>query len=494
MAYFNELPLIEYPSRFKNKSSNQDYTSVRNLFRRAILRSDILNSITAFSFYQVKPNERAEQIAERFYGDPELDWVILITNNIVNYRSQWVLDNDAFYEYLMDKYETEDNLNEIKYYETNLVKDEFDRTIVPEKLQIQTDLYQEFRTKTGKENPLYYDLEFYPVPNKYYPLKVETNLSQYVEVWERDNLGPNEEYTGEKYEVSNTFVKKKIVPPIQSESIPPYTRFDYSILDVYSRENQPIDIIAPNDLDGWPYKWGGNFDIYTRTEGIFTVDYKPILGKAVDITDDYRLYTISSFDEVDFFTYTEGTTLPDQANEIYEFQDPDANLELKREPSKFEIQRNSKGEIIRVKVLDGGQDYFEGQEIIVKGSLIGGEDIIDDIVITVTKTKPKAQFRFFSIGDELNEPYPNMKISTFNETGISYMNSSYVKVDVFDNFNAVSNYEYENTLNENTRRLLILKPEYVNVFIGELRNIMSYDKSSETINKRLKRVENSNIF
>lgn len=494
MAYFNELPLVEYPSKFADKSSNTDYVSVRNIFRRAVLRSDILDAITSFSFYQIRSNERADQLAERFYGDPELDWVILITNNIVNYRSQWALDNDAFHNYLMDKYEDEDTLNQIRYYETNLVKDEFDRTIVPEKLQIQTDLYQEFRTTEGRENPLFYDLQFYPVPDKYYPLKVETNLSQYVEVWERDNLGPNEEYTGEEYRVSDTFVKSRITPPIQSPSIPPYTRFDYSYLDVYDRNDNPIEIVVPNDLDGWPYKWGGNFDIYTRTEGIFTVDYKPILGKAVDITDDYRLYTISSFDEVDFFTYTEGTTLPDEANQVYEIRHPDVNPNLKREPSRFQIQRNSKGEIIRVKVLDGGQDYVEGEKILVKGSLIGGEDITDDIVIAVDKTKPKAQFRFFSIGDELNEPYPNMKISTFNETGISYMNSSYIKVDIFDNQNVITNYEYENQINEESRRLLILKPEYVNVFIGELRNIMSYDKSSETISKNIKRVQVSNLF
>ena len=111
MAYFNELPNIQYLSRFADQSSNEDYTLAKNIFRRARLREDVANAATAFQYYQIKDDERPDQIAERIYGDPELDWVVLITNNITNYPSQWTLSNDSFYEYLIDKYGSEEELD-----------------------------------------------------------------------------------------------------------------------------------------------------------------------------------------------------------------------------------------------------------------------------------------------------------------------------------------------------------------------------------------------
>ena len=73
MAYFNNLPLVEYPSRFKEQSSNQDYIPVRNIFRRAKLREDIASYITAFNYYQIKEDERPDQISEKVYGTPMFD-------------------------------------------------------------------------------------------------------------------------------------------------------------------------------------------------------------------------------------------------------------------------------------------------------------------------------------------------------------------------------------------------------------------------------------
>ena len=51
----------------------------------------------------------------------------------------------------------------------------------------------------------------------------------------------------------------------------------------------------------------------------------------------------------------------------------------------------------------------------------------------------------------------------------------------------VTNYEYENDLNEKKRTILILKPQYLSVIITDLKNIMTYDSESLTyINDNLK--------
>jgi len=139
MAYFRELPNISYISRLPDVSSNEEYITVKNLFKRAKLRTDVVNIITAFNYYQVEDNQRPEVVASKLYNDPELDWVILITNNITNVREQWPLSNNDLYNYMLDKYGTEVALSSIHHYETIEVKDEYDRLVVPSGLQVDSN-------------------------------------------------------------------------------------------------------------------------------------------------------------------------------------------------------------------------------------------------------------------------------------------------------------------------------------------------------------------
>jgi hypothetical protein len=93
----------------------------------------------------------------------------------------------------------------------------------------------------------------------------------------------------------------------------------------------------------------------------------------------------------------------------------------------------------------------------------------------------------------MNLPLPGLTVSIFNETEISYTNTSGSKVDVRDKQIKVSNYQYEIELNDDNRQILLLRPEYLGVFISDMKNIMSYAPSSETIDNKTKRVYNSKI-
>ena len=58
---------------------------------------------------------------------------------------------------------------------------------------------------------------------------------------------------------------------------------------------------------------------------------------------------------------------------------------------------------------------------------------------------------------------------------------------------AVTNLEYEYTINENKREIDILNPSYLQMFINDLRDIVRYDKSSSYIAKDLASTENTNV-
>ena len=46
---------------------------LKNLFKRAKLRTDIDQAITAFEYYQIPDNMRPDVLAKNLYDNPELD-------------------------------------------------------------------------------------------------------------------------------------------------------------------------------------------------------------------------------------------------------------------------------------------------------------------------------------------------------------------------------------------------------------------------------------
>ena len=129
MSYFRELPNIFYQSQSKDRNSSNDYVLVKNLFRRTKLRDDLQSAVTIFDKYQISPGERPDIIAEQLYGDPGLDWVVMMTANIINVRDQWPLSDSELYKYAENKYGTK--LNDVRFHETTEVKDSSGRLILP---------------------------------------------------------------------------------------------------------------------------------------------------------------------------------------------------------------------------------------------------------------------------------------------------------------------------------------------------------------------------
>ena len=129
MTYFRELPNLNYQSTSSDRSSSRDYVVVKNIFRRAKLRDDLKYIFTSLVDYYIKDGVRPDQVADNVYGDPELDWVVLTSANIINVRDEWPLDSGEMYNYALNKYGND--LNQIRHYETTEVKDSSGRLILP---------------------------------------------------------------------------------------------------------------------------------------------------------------------------------------------------------------------------------------------------------------------------------------------------------------------------------------------------------------------------
>ena len=57
----------------------------------------------------------------------------------------------------------------------------------------------------------------------------------------------------------------------------------------------------------------------------------------------------------------------------------------------------------------------------------------------------------------------------------------------------ISNYEYETRINDEKRNIFVLREEYLQQFLNDMRQMMTYNKSSEYINSKTIQTENTNI-
>ena len=102
--YFRNIPDFEYVSRASEPKNISDYATVKNLFKRGKLREEIFANLNFFTKYNIIGDERPDNVAFKIYGDETLDWIILLSNNILNIRTEWPMPQRAFDRFLIGKY------------------------------------------------------------------------------------------------------------------------------------------------------------------------------------------------------------------------------------------------------------------------------------------------------------------------------------------------------------------------------------------------------
>ena len=130
MTYFRELPDVEYQNFLSDTTGSLDYIKIKNLFIRGKLRDDLQNVFTVFDKYVILEDERPDQIADKLYGDPSLDWVIRVTANIISYQNDLPLSAQELYNYCVEKYGV-DKMLDVRYYQTTAVKDQNGKEVLP---------------------------------------------------------------------------------------------------------------------------------------------------------------------------------------------------------------------------------------------------------------------------------------------------------------------------------------------------------------------------
>lgn len=138
-SYFQQVPNFEYANATKDGKNISDYSEVKNLFKRGKLRDDIFGDLTFFTKYQIVGDERPDNVAYKRYDDETLDWVVLLSNNILNIQTEWPMTQQTYYDFLIMKYGSEEKLNETHHHETIEVRNTSGAVIVRAGLTVKSD-------------------------------------------------------------------------------------------------------------------------------------------------------------------------------------------------------------------------------------------------------------------------------------------------------------------------------------------------------------------
>jgi len=125
--YFSEFPLYEYD--FTGKGQNARL--VTDILRRVSIRAKVKANTLLFDKYDITEGETPEIVAEKYYGNSQYHFVVILMNDIVD-RYDWPLDNIQYAKFLKNKYG--DNIEGTHHYEINQTSG--DTTI---KLEVSSD-------------------------------------------------------------------------------------------------------------------------------------------------------------------------------------------------------------------------------------------------------------------------------------------------------------------------------------------------------------------
>ena len=91
--YFSSFPQIVY---------NSD--TIKNITVRLDFLNRIKNNAALFQYFILQTGQRPEDIAYAYYGDPNLYWIVLWMNDVVDPYYGWLLTDTQVYNYALQKY------------------------------------------------------------------------------------------------------------------------------------------------------------------------------------------------------------------------------------------------------------------------------------------------------------------------------------------------------------------------------------------------------
>lgn len=116
--YFNKFPRITYAN-----------TNCIDITARVTIEQDLRRSPVVFDDYTLKNSTRSDSIAAKYYDDPNMEWMIWLSNGIIDPYYGWNLSPEDFEAHIVKKYGSIAKATQkIAYYKNNYAADDTELT------------------------------------------------------------------------------------------------------------------------------------------------------------------------------------------------------------------------------------------------------------------------------------------------------------------------------------------------------------------------------
>lgn len=108
--FFEKFPLLAY-----TLDNGKTIQAIPDILRRAVLSDELKNNSAYFEQYDIKDGETPEIVADYWYGNSNMHWLILLANDIIDPRFDWPMSYNNLVEFVKGKYGEQD-LYSIHHY------------------------------------------------------------------------------------------------------------------------------------------------------------------------------------------------------------------------------------------------------------------------------------------------------------------------------------------------------------------------------------------
>ena len=113
-GYFDFFPSLVYSN-----------TAATNIISKIQFDAAVLKRAVSFYPYTIVNDERADHIAENYYGDASYDWLVYLSNGIVDPHNEWPKSENTMMDFLITKYGSIANTQQqIAYYQVGYTYDD----------------------------------------------------------------------------------------------------------------------------------------------------------------------------------------------------------------------------------------------------------------------------------------------------------------------------------------------------------------------------------
>lgn len=97
--YFTYFPKVGYDLEQVNEQ-----VQLTNVLRRFAFDNDVREKLDTYYSYTIQHGDRPDTIADKYYGSPKYDWIVLLYNKILHPSFDWPLFGEDFNRYIAKKY------------------------------------------------------------------------------------------------------------------------------------------------------------------------------------------------------------------------------------------------------------------------------------------------------------------------------------------------------------------------------------------------------